>query len=53
MGNNATSPQIDSFLADYKEIDKSSQGLILACNSTQITYLLKEYSYASQTNYDR
>lgn len=55
MGNSSNPQQkldID-VLAEFKELKKDSQGIMLQHNKNQQTYLLKEFTYASERMYEQ
>lgn len=40
-------------MSDYREIGRTSAGVHLLNHQTQLTYLLKEYTYASDLQYEQ
>lgn len=56
MGSSSSQNKVNydiDIMSDYKEIKRDQHGVHLLHHQSQLTYLLKEYNYASDLQYEQ
>ena len=53
MGNTSQESQVSDIFSSFDEVKKDNSGTHLKHKETQLTYLLREYTYSNDMEYER